>query len=215
MAEAAWYDEAIANAELLVYIGDIAFGLALAPIGGPIASFLADQVKSSFIEVCTLYIDGSDKGLGELLWDFGVKRFEQSAGAADGLIAVPKATEPGKLALWFSLYVLYRIGYHLIFDKDAQNNSIGITESINRGLLDFVGKRAGILLGDYMMTMGKGRWVEKISVADADQKLVDDTVSKVAGAGLNAMDKMARKGDDLVAEVVEVLQTYVERLKLG
>ncbi|MFH1020011.1 MAG: hypothetical protein V1782_05285, partial [Pseudomonadota bacterium] len=43
LQEEAWYDEAIATAELIVYIGDIAFGLAMAPIGGPIAGFVADQ----------------------------------------------------------------------------------------------------------------------------------------------------------------------------
>jgi hypothetical protein len=215
LQDEAWYDEAIATAELMVYIGDIAFALAMGPIGGPIAGFVADHIKSSFIEVCTLYIEGSNKSFCELLWDYAGKRFEQSAGSADGLIPVPKATEPGKLALWLALYTLYRIGFHMQFDKDDGGNAIGLSEAIKRGLLDFVGKGAGTLLGDYLTEQGKGRWVERISVTDADQKIVDDVVSKGAKKGLDALDKAAGKADDLVGEAVNVLLAFLEKLRAG
>lgn len=215
LADEAWYDEAIATAELMVYIGDIAFGLAMGPIGGPIAGFIADQVKSSFLEVCELYVKGTDKSFGGLLWEYGKKRFIQSAGAADGLIEVPKVNQPGKLALWLSLYTLYRIGYHQQFDKDEADNPIGLSEAIQRGLLDFVGKGAGALLGDYLTELGKGRWVERISVTDKDQKIVNDAVSKGAKKGLDALDKAAGQADELVAKTVAVLLSYLDKLKAG
>lgn len=215
LADEAWYDEAIATAELMVYIGDIAFGLAMGPIGGPIAGFIADQVKSSFLEVCELYVKGTDKSFGGLLWEYGKKRFIQSAGAADGLIEVPKVNQPGKLALWLSLYTLYRIGYHLQFDKDEAENSIGLSEAIKRGLLDFIGKGAGALLGDYLTELGKGRWVERISVTDKDQKIVNDAVSKGAKKGFDALDKAAGQADELVAKTVAVLLSYLDKLKAG
>lgn len=211
LAEAAWYDEAIATADLVVYIGDIAFNLALVPIGGPITGFLADQVKSSFLELCALYIEGSNKSTWEITMDFLTKRLEQTAGSADGLIEVPKANEPKKLAIWLSTYVLYRIGFHWNFDKDDNGNAIGILESIKKGLLDFVGKGFGVLLGDFINNMGKGRWVEKISVADIDQKIVSDNLSKATNVGLSAMDKVATKADD----VITLLMGYLEKLKIG
>ncbi|KJS21675.1 MAG: hypothetical protein VR72_09260 [Clostridiaceae bacterium BRH_c20a] len=216
LAEAAWYDEAIATADLVVYIGDIAFDLALAPIGGPIAGFLAGQVKSGLLELYGLYVEG---GAGKSTWDLTTKfvnnRLVQSAGSADGLIEVPKVNEPKKLAAWLSCYVIYRIGYHWHFDKDDNNNPIGITESIKRGLLDFVGKGAGALLGDFISNSAKGRWTEKISIADADQALTNDVVTKGTKSVLDAGDKLAGKADDAVAYVVKILSDYLEVLRRG
>lgn len=177
LLDEAWYDEAIATLDLVVYVGDIAFDLALAPIGGPIAGFLAANVKNTFIELCGQLYAGTNKSIWDLTKDVAVNRAVQSLGSADGLIEMPKADEPKKLVMWLSSYVVYRIGYHWQFDKDDNNNSIGITEAINRGLLDFIGKGAGALLGDYMKEVGKGRWVESVSVADADQNFLSEGIN--------------------------------------
>lgn len=215
LLEAAWYDEAIATLDLVVYIGDIAFDLALAPIGGPITGFIVANVKSSFVKLCGELYAGTDKNIWELTKDIAIDRAVESLGSTDGLIEVPKADEPKKLVIWLTSYVLYRIGYHWQFDKDDNNNPIGITEAVKRGLLDFVGKGAGALLGDYLNQLGKGRWVEKISIADADQKLVNENVSKAAKYGLDTMDKAAEKADAYISKGVNALLEYIEKLKIG
>lgn len=213
LKDAAWYDEAIATAELLVYIGDIAFDLALAPLGGPLAGFLAANVKSGFIEIVTNVIEHPTKSTYDIAYEFVMKRFEQTVGSADGLIEMPKANETKKLAIWLTCYVLYRIGYHWTFDKDDDGNGIGISESLNRALLDFVGKGAGVLLGDFLEKAGKGRWPEKYSVTSKDQALVNEKVSQAAKVGLDALDSVAEKADDVVAEIVNRLLAFINQLR--
>lgn len=204
----AWYDEAIATAEFLVYIGDIAFDLAMGPIGGPIAGFLAAQVKSSFLEVVEIIIKNPQQSYFEIIWEFVSSRIEQTLGSADGLIEVPKATETKKLAIWLTCYVIYRIGFHWWFDKDEDDQPIGLTKAVEAGLQDFVGKGFGVLLGDYIGKCGKGRWPEKISVTDADQDLVNKNVSKATKAGLDALDKAAAKADEAALALYKNLMSY-------
>jgi len=208
----AWYDEAIATSELLVYMGDIAFDLALSPIGGPIAGFLAAQVKASFLEVVETIIEHPEKPYFDIIWDFVSSRIEQTIGSADGLIEVPKATEQKKLAIWLSCYVIYRIGFHWWYDKDDEGQSIGITGAAKAGLQDFVGKGFGVLLGDYIGKCGKGRWPEKISVTDADQDLVNTQVSKATKAGLDVLDNAAAKADDVALALYHNLMSYFKTL---
>ncbi len=215
LIEAAWYDEAIAYAELTVYIGDIAFDLALAPIGGPITGFIAAEVKTSFLEICKLYDTSPDKSMGEIILTFIKKRFEVLVGTADGLIKIPEKDNPKALAAWLGCYVIYRIGYHKYYDLDENNQPISIIEAVQNGLSDFVGKGAGILLGDYIKAQGKGRWVEKISVADRDEAFVNDKVQKAMKTGLDTMDEMADQADEIVKEVLDNLLAFIQKLKLG
>lgn len=214
LIDEAWYDEAIAYADVLVFIGDIAFDLALAPIGGPITGFIASQVKTAFIEVCEIYNTNPNKSIGELAIDFASKRLEVVAGGADGLIKMPEKDNPKALAAWLTTYVIYRIGYHKYYDVDESNESISIIEAVKRGLMDFVGKGAGILLGDFIKAQGKGRWVEKISVADKDEKLVNDNVEKALKTSLDTLDKGADKADEIVSEVLDTLLEYLHKLKI-
>ncbi|MDW7669302.1 MAG: hypothetical protein SCJ93_10795 [Bacillota bacterium] len=200
--EEAWYDEAIATAELVVYIGDIAFDLALAPIGGPIAGFLATNVKSSLLELYGIYVESPNKSSYDLTLEFVTKRIEQASGSADGLIQMPGIDEPRKLTVWLSSYVIYRIGFHWYFDKDENQQPIGIAVSIERGLMDFVGKGAGALLGDFLNKSAKGRWAEKISITEMDQNFVNENVSKVT-----------EKGKDAVEKFVEILMKYLDSLR--
>ena len=213
LKDAAWYDEAIATAELLVYIGDIAFDLALAPVGGPIAGFLAANVKNGFIEIVSNVIEHPQKSTYDIAYEFVMKRFEQTLGSADGLIEIPKANETKKLVIWLTCYVLYRVGFHWTFDKDEAGNGIGISLSIERAVLDFVGKGAGVLLGDFLAKAGQGRWPEKYSVTSKDQALVNENVSKAAKVGLDALDAVAEKADDVLGEVVDRLLAYINQLR--
>ncbi|MGI5860271.1 MAG: hypothetical protein ACOX8P_13355, partial [Tepidanaerobacteraceae bacterium] len=50
LKESYWYDERIAELELVTFVGDGAFAIALTPLGGPITAFLVDNAKSTFLE---------------------------------------------------------------------------------------------------------------------------------------------------------------------
>ncbi|MDD3660941.1 MAG: hypothetical protein PHT89_09495 [Lachnospiraceae bacterium] len=215
LIEAAWYDEAIAYADLAVYIGDIAFDLALAPIGGPIAGFLAAEVKSSIIEIAEIWQSSPEKDFGELAKEFFEKRFLVGLGTADGLIKMPGKDDPKALTIWLACYVIYRIGYHKSFDVDDNNEPIGLIEAVKRGINDFVGKGAGILLGDFIKEQGKGRWVEKISVAEKDEKFVNDHVEKALKKSMDTLDQVADQADEIVSEVLDTLLWYLHKLKMG
>ncbi|MGE5421776.1 MAG: hypothetical protein ACM3QW_00800 [Ignavibacteriales bacterium] len=214
LIESYWYDEAIATAELLVYVGDIAFDVALAPFGGPIAGFLASHVKASLIDAITMYVEKPSIGMAEI-WEFCEKRAIMIAGQADGLIEVPKPEKPALLIAWLSIYTVYRICYHWQLDKDEENNSIGIAESINRGLLDFAGKGASTILSAFAGEVAKKKGWDKYSVADADQEYVNKQVSKGAREALDYADKAAGYLDDRIAVTVRNLLDYIEKLRMG
>lgn len=214
LKDAAWYDEAIATLDLVVYIGDMAFDLALAPIGGPITGFLAGEVKSAFIEVCSTLWTSPNKSLGDLSMEYAKTRLINLAGTGDGLINVPDKTKPKELVIWLICYTVYRIGYHKAFDTDDNGDSISIVEAVERGLMDFVGKGAGALLGKFIEDQGKGRWVERVSVADRDQEIVDNAVSTAMGTTLNVLDRGAAAADNIVAEALNTLMQYLEKLKI-
>jgi len=209
-----WYDEAIATAELLVYIGDIAFDVALAPFGGPIAGFLAAQVKSAVIDMITLYVEKPSIGFNEIV-TFIENRFIQMAGQADGAFEMPKPNETKKLAAWLACYTLYRIGYHWWFDTDDDNNPIGLTESIKRGLLDFAGKGAATILSGFAGDIAKKKGWDKYSIADADQAFVNEKMQKGAKTALDAGDKLAGKADDAIVYAVNTLLEFIEKIKGG
>ena len=162
-----------------------------------------------------MYDTSPDKSMGEIILTFIKKRFEVLVGTADGLIKIPEKDNPKALAAWLGCYVIYRIGYHKYYDLDENNQPISIIEAVQNGLSDFVGKGAGILLGDYIKAQGKGRWVEKISVADRDEAFVNDKVQKAMKTGLDTMDEMADQADEIVKEVLDNLLAFIQKLKLG
>ena len=213
LIESYWYDEAIATAELLVYIGDMAFDVALAPFGGPIAGFLASHVKASFIDAVTMYVEKPSIGMPEI-WEFCEKRAVMIAGQADSLIEVPKPEKPALLIAWLSIYTVYRIFYHWQFDKDDENNSIGIAESINRGLLDLAGKGASTILSAFAGDVAKKKGWDKYSVADADQEYVNKQVLKGAKTTFGYAEQAAGYLDDRISVTVQNLLEYIQKLRM-
>lgn len=69
-----------------------------------------------------------------------MKRLEQAAGQADGLIETPGFKKPKVLVTWLTCYILFCIMYRWYFDKDDNNNPTGLAEVIQNGLMDFAGK---------------------------------------------------------------------------
>ena len=209
-----WYDEAIATADLLVYIGDVALDVALAPFGGPITGFVVTQVKAALMELVAMRIEKGEIGYNEI-YSLIMKRLEQAAGQADGLIETPSFDKPKVLIAWLTTYILYRIMYRWYFDMDENNNPKGLTEAIFNGLMDFAGKGASIILGEYAKNIAKNRGINLDSTADAEQKWVNDGVEKATKAGLDTLDTLADTLDQKINEITATLLQYIERIRTG
>lgn len=214
MIDSYWYDEAIATADLLVYIGDVALDVALAPFGGPITGFVITQVKSALMELVAMRIEKGAIGYNEI-YALIMKRLEQAAGQADGLIETPSFDKPKALVAWLTTYILYRIMYRWYFDLDENNNPKGLTEAITNGLMDFAGKGASIILGEYAKNIAKNRGINLDSTADAEQKWVNEGVEKAAKAGLDTLDTAADALDAKISEITTTLLQYIERIRAG
>jgi hypothetical protein len=214
MIDSYWYDEAIATADLLVYIGDVALDIALAPFGGPITGFVVTQVKSALMELVAMRIEKGEIGYNEI-YSLIMKRLEQAAGQADGLIETPGFDKPKVLVAWLTTYILYRIMYRWYFDMDENNNPKGLTEAIANGLMDFAGKGASIILGEYAKNIAKNRGINLDSTADAEQKWVNEGVEKAAKVGLDTLDTLAETLDQKISEITATLLLYIERIRAG
>jgi hypothetical protein len=209
-----WYDEAIAKADLVVYVGDIALDVALAPFGGPITGFVVSQVKSALIELISIRIEkGAVKY--DKIYNLILKRLEQAAGQADGLIETPGFDKPKVLAAWLSTYILYRIMYRWYFDKDDADNPKGLVEAIQNGLMDFAGKGASILLGEFAKGIAKNRGIDVGSTADKEQKWVNEKVGDAAKKGLDVMDSVADALDQKIKSITTDLIDFIDRIKTG
>jgi len=192
MQDSYWWDEAIATAELVVAVGDIAFEVVLSSVGGPIAGFAASQVKGAFIDFVSLYVEKPSIGMPELQ-EFLEKRFIQMVGQADGAFNMPEPTETKKLAAWLATYTVYRIMYHWWYDKNNQNNPIGITEAVKRGIYDLAGKGASTLLSGYIKE-SRFKTGKVADFANEDQELFDDAVQKTADTLTDFIDRIKNGG---------------------
>ena len=210
MKESYWYDEQIEKLNVVVFIGDTAFDIALAPFGGPLVGFVLTQVKGSVLDMISMYIEKPSLGPTEV-WEFIDKRYAQMVGQVDGVIEMPSVEEPHKLAAWLSIYTMYRIFYHWWYDKDDHGKDIGIVVAIEKGLTDFVGKGSGVLLAGFVNQAVKARGLDTHSFTGEDQALTNELV----GRGLNQLDNLAEKADDATEKAVKLLVEFIENIKSG
>ncbi len=209
-----WYDEAIATAEFAVYIGDTALDIALAPFGGPIAGFVVGQVKSSLIDIIIMRVEKGGLSYANV-GDFICKRFVQIAGQADGAFEMPSAEKPKLLVAWMACYILYRFSYHWWFDKEDDGTPKGIYAAIENGLLDFAGKGASAVLGEFTKDIAKKNGWDKYSIAETDQKITNTATADVLKTGLAIGDSAADKLDTLIANSVKTLMEYSDKIRQG
>lgn len=205
-----WYDEAIATAELLVYVGDVALEVALAPFGGPIAEFVLKQVRDSLIQLISMRVERGSIGFNEI-YELVIKRLEQGAGQADNLIEIPGPDNPKALIAWLASYILYRIMYRWYFDVDDKGQPKGLVEAIQNGLTDFAGKGTSILLSAYAKDIAKKRDIDKGSTANAERKWINEKIK----TGLEAGDTIAGSLDKRLDEFTETLLDFIDRIKNG
>lgn len=203
MQDVYWHDEAIAWLDLTVFVGDVAFALALTPYGGPITSFLVDNVKSTFLELCEEYVKKGDiftwDTLQEIIWN----RFKQSIGSVDNFISIPENATPKQMVAWICSFYLYRVFYHWNFDEDESGNSLGLVAALENSLKDLLTNRSMALLGDYVKEVAKKEGIDFSKRIKAEEDVVDTAL-------VGAFD-MSDKGATLLDDVVEKLVDYIKR----
>ncbi len=210
--DAAWYDEAISKAEILVTIGDLALDAALAPFGGPITGFVITNAKGLMIDCINERISKGHMG-----WDeFGSvlsKRLTEVVGQADGLVEMPGTDKPWLLAKWLSFYFVYRVFYHWYNDTEANGERKGLWEAMGSGCTEVFTKSIGVGLGEWTKSIaGKhARYNVGSSTGDREQEWLNQQVRR----GLNAGDGMAAALDRKIAEFTQTMMDYVERIKIG
>lgn len=206
MQDVYWYDERIAELELTVFVGDVAFALATAPFGGPITAFLADTAKSTFLELCEEYVKKGDifnwDTLQEVIWN----RFKQSIGSVDSFIDAPEKASPKALAAWVASFYLYRVFYHWSFDEDEAGNSLGLVAALENGLKDLITNRCLALLGDYMKEAALKDGIDFGERIKAEEDMVEDALVK----GFD----MADKGTALLDDAVEVIVEFIKSIQI-
>lgn len=206
-----WYDEAIATAELLDYIGGIALDVALGPFAGPISGFFISHAKSALLELIDARITNGSISFGDL-YDILVKRLVDTLGQADNLIEVPPAKKVMALSCWLATYVVYRIIYRWIFDEEDDGRRKGLYAAIENGLLDFAGKGISILLADFVKGVADKRGLTKGSTADSEQEYINDRVREAAKKGLAIADELAPAIDKKIDELIAAISDFANQI---
>lgn len=196
-------DTAIAYLEIYVYIGDVAFDIALMPVGGPIAGFLIGHAKSAALELISMRIERGDLGFEELK-ELIMKRIEQTTGMLDGAVSMPKPKEYTKLATWLACFFLYRFIWHWYWSTDENNNPVGITGALEKAAYDFAGKALSGLLGNFVEEIAQNS-----SFAQLSQKVYNKDMDEALAKPLTDL------GDQGFNQLIEVLTGYLDKIKNG
>ena len=158
---------------MTVFVGNVAFALAMTPYGGPITSFLADNLKSTFIEICEEYVKKGDiftwDTLQEIIWN----RFKQTIGSVDNFISMPENATPKQMVAWVCSFYLYRVFYHWHFDEDEAGNSLGLYAALENSLKDLLINRSMAILGDYVKEVAKKDGIDFSKRIKAEEDAVE------------------------------------------
>ena len=203
MQDVYWHDEVIAGLELTVFVGDVAFALALAPVGGPITALLADNAKSAFLELCEEYVKKGDIFTWDALEGVVWNRFKQAIGSVDNFIDAPDKSNPKALAAWVCSFFLYRVFYHWYYDEDDAGNSLGIVAALENAALDFGVSRITALFGDYVKDVAKKDGIDFSKRIKAEEKMVKSTITD----GFDMADKGAAALDNAVEAIVDFIKS--------
>lgn len=204
LKESYWYDERIAELELVTFVGDGAFAIALTPLGGPITAFLVDNAKSTFLELCEIYVKKGDGFTWEVLEEVIWNRFRQTIGSIDNFIGMPEDASWKVKTAWICSYFIYRVFYHWYYDEDDAGNSLGVVAAIENASLDFGVNRVTALFGDYVKDVAKKDGIDFSKRIKAEEDVVEKTI-------VGAFD-MADKGADALDSAVNTIVDFIKSI---
>ena len=190
LQNALWYDRAIGVCNVLIFVGDIAFSVAVLPLGGPVTAFLMSNVKQAVINMAEIYFSSDSIGWNELD-RFITDHVKYLSGQADVFYGPPKKNEPKKLAAWLAGFTLYRIGYHWMWSKDEYGRPVGMYGAIVNGIKDLTKKGVGIMLKDYVKSSAKtdgALWKKEYSQNMSEN--VTEEAQNMLGTAKDAIDGM-------------------------
>jgi hypothetical protein len=203
LKESYWYDERIAELELVTFVGDGAFAVALTPLGGPITAFLVDNAKSTFLELCEIYVKEGDAFTWEALEEVVWNRFKQTIGSVDNFIGMPEDASWKVKTAWVCSYFLYRVFYHWYYDEDDAGNSLGIVAALENAALDFGVSRITALFGDYVKGVAKKDGIDFSKRINAEEGAVE----KALAGAFDMADKGAGALDNAVETIVDFIKS--------
>jgi hypothetical protein len=206
LKESYWYDERIAELELVTFVGDGAFAVALTPLGGPITAFLVDNAKSTFLELCEIYVKEGDAFTWEALEEVVWNRFKQTIGSVDNFVGMPEDASWKVKTAWVCSYFLYRVFYHWYYDEDDAGNSLGIVAALENAALDFGVSRITALFGDYVKGVAKKDGIDFSKRINAEEGAVEKALA-------GAFD-MADKGAGALDNAVEAIVDFVKSIQV-
>ncbi|NLZ27353.1 MAG: hypothetical protein GX887_00130 [Firmicutes bacterium] len=119
LATAENWDTAVKVLEWTAWVGDICFDLLIASFTGPLGVILAEAGKDLIVDVARRML--ADPGFScEQIVDITWSRLKASLSKnVDGLFEFPKPPAYGKIAIWLTVFLVYRIYWHWENDKDA------------------------------------------------------------------------------------------------
>lgn len=124
------YDNIIGVLEWTQWLGGICTDILLAIYTGPFGSFLVSNAKDILVEAITAYVEKPTLDPLEIIWMAGSAAVKNTFGSLDNLSDFPapekwtrdefKKYAP-RLAVWVSLYYVYRVVHHYYYDLDENN----------------------------------------------------------------------------------------------
>lgn len=207
MKEVYWLDERISELEFVTFIGDGAFAVAMTPLGGPLTAFLVDNAKSTFLELCEIYVNKEDaftwETLEELIWN----RYKQTIGSIDNFISMPEEASWKVKVAWTCGYFTYRLFYHWYYDEDEEGNSLGVISAIENAALDFGVSKITSMFGDYVKDVAKKDGIDFSKRIKSEEDMVEKAI-------VGAFD-MADKGASELDKAVETIVDFVKSIQAG
>lgn len=113
------WDTAVTVLEWTAWVGDICSDLLIASFTGPLGAILADGGKDLIIEVARHILNSPDfscEQIIEITWNSLTGSLTKNV---DGFFEFPKPPAYAKIAIWLTVFVVYRIYWHWENDKDT------------------------------------------------------------------------------------------------
>lgn len=202
------YDNIIGVLEWTAWLGDICTDILLTIYTGPMGSFLVGNAKDLLVETVTAYVERPELGPLDLLWISGEVLVKNTMGSLDNLADFPKPeqwsakelkTYAPKLAIWVSLFFVYRVIFHYYYDRD-ENDERNLYEAVKAAGWDLTVKATlELFMQEYLSRAGQ-----------SDRVFGKDMKGAKEIAAMDA-ETFGKVRDDFVGAILE----YINQLKAG
>lgn len=202
------YDNIIGVLEWTEWLGGICTDILLTIFTGPMGTFLVSNAKDLLVETVKAYVERPELGPLDLLWLSGEVLVKNTMGSLDNLADFPKPeqwsakelkTYAPKLAIWVSLFFVYRVIFHYYYDRD-ENDERNLYEAVKAAGWDLTVKATlELFLQEYLSRAGQSDRVFGKEMKGAKEIAAMDA------------ETFGKVRDDFVGAILE----YIKQLKAG